>query len=233
MYIPQHSDKYAFAIGHRSIALPALTNSGPIGGITKRVLDLVVLLLALPFLLPLMLGVCLLMKCTDRGPLFYGHRRIGYNGKAFQCWKFRSMVTNGDEMLEAYLAAHPEQSAIWEAERKLDNDPRVTRVGAVLRKLSLDELPQVVNVLNGEMSLVGPRPVIEQELENYASSAPHYMRVRPGVTGLWQVVSGRSDTTYRDRVRLDRYYVSRWTLMMDLWILFRTIPAVLASRGAK
>ncbi len=141
------------------------------------------------------------------------------------------MVVNGDEILDAYLNENPEQREIWLRERKLEQDPRVTPIGRVLRKLSLDELPQLYNVLRGDMSIVGPRPVVLDELNNYATSRQHYLSARPGVTGLWQV-SGRSDTTYRERVKLDRYYVSNWNALLDIWILLRTVPAVLASRGA-
>ncbi len=204
----------------------------PVGGRVKRALDLLIVLAIAPFFAPLFLGLCLMIKLSDGGPLFYGHRRIGFGGREFRCWKFRSMVTNGDEVLERHLMRNPDQRAIWQEQRKLDDDPRVTSIGAVLRKLSLDELPQIVNVLTGEMSIVGPRPVVEDELENYGQSRFHYLQSRPGVTGMWQV-SGRSDVTYRERVRLDRFYVSNWRPMLDIWVLFMTIPAVLFAKGAR
>lgn len=204
----------------------------PIGGWSKRMFDLAILILFAPVMLPLIALVAIAILLTDRGPLFYGHERVGFDGRIFRCWKFRSMVTNGDAVLAEFLAANPQYQEVWELERKLDCDPRVTRVGKIIRKLSLDELPQLFNVLTGEMSLVGPRPVVTAELNNYASSVPHYMRARPGVTGLWQV-SGRSDISYKQRVQLDRYYVTHWNPEKDLWILLRTVPAVLASRGAK
>lgn len=141
------------------------------------------------------------------------------------------MVQNGDEVLERHFQKHPEDREIWLECRKLRNDPRVTPIGSVLRKLSVDELPQIINVLNGEMSLIGPRPVVHDELDHYGSSAPHYLRARPGVTGLWQV-SGRTDTSYKERVVLDRYYVTNWTFGTDIAILLRTVPAVAFSRGA-
>ena len=134
-------------------------------------------------------------------------------------------------MLERHLRENPAEAVIWNEQRKLVNDPRVTPVGAVLRKLSLDELPQLLNVLKGEMSLVGPRPIVQAELDHYAGSARHYLAARPGLTGLWQI-SGRSDTTYAERVRLDRFYVMNWSLWRDLRIIFLTIPAVALSRGA-
>lgn len=208
-----------------------MSASFPVGGAIKRMLDVaIVILICVPFSV-LFVGLVVMMKVTDKGPVFYGHKRIGFNGRHFNCWKFRTMVVNGDEMLDAYLNENPEQREIWLRERKLEQDPRVTPIGRVLRKLSLDELPQLYNVLRGDMSIVGPRPVVLDELNNYATSRQHYLSARPGVTGLWQV-SGRSDTTYRERVKLDRYYVSNWNALLDIWILLRTVPAVLASRGA-
>ncbi|ARJ68966.1 sugar transferase [Paracoccus contaminans] len=205
----------------------------PLGGAGKRLLDILLVILSLPLLLPLMAGIAVLLKLTSPGPLLYGHRRIGFQGRAFRCWKFRTMVVDGDRVLDRYLQAHPQEAAVWAAQRKLDNDPRVTRVGAVLRKLSLDELPQLLNVLSGEMSLVGPRPVVQAELdEHYGSAASAYLSARPGLTGLWQI-SGRSDTTYAERIRLDCRYVRRWTLWGDLRIILLTIPALALSRGAR
>lgn len=198
----------------------------------KRALDLVIVLAALPFLLPLLLGLVGMVKLSSPGPVLYGHKRVGRGGRSFRCWKFRTMVTNGDAVLADHLRRHPAARKLWEAERKLHDDPRVTPVGAVLRKLSLDELPQLLNVLSGEMSLVGPRPVVTDELEKYGRSSRHYLSVRPGLTGLWQV-SGRSDTSYRRRVVLDRSYVTRWSLLLDLRVLVMTIPAVLRSHGAR
>lgn len=179
-----------------------------------------------------MLGLALLIKGSDKGPLLYGHRRVGFKGREFKCWKFRTMVVNGDEILEQHFRKHPADLIIWNTQRKLTNDPRVTPIGRVLRKLSLDELPQLLNVLNGEMSLVGPRPVVQDELAHYGSTARFYLATRPGLTGLWQV-SGRSDTTYAERVRLDRHYVSRWNLLSDIRIIAKTVPALLSSKGAQ
>jgi exopolysaccharide production protein ExoY len=165
------------------------------------------------------------------GPIFYGHRRVGYRGRHFRCWKFRTMVVNGDAVLQKYLADNPEERSIWFTQRKLRNDPRVTPLGRVLRKLSLDELPQIINVLIGEMSFVGPRPIVDAELAMYRSSAGHYLRNRPGITGLWQV-SGRSDTSFTRRIALDRLYSQRWTVLADLRVLVWTIPAVVFAKGA-
>jgi exopolysaccharide production protein ExoY len=203
-----------------------------VGGLWKRGVDIGIAVMALVFLMPLMLGVALLVKLTSTGPVIFGHERIGFAGQRFRCWKFRTMVTDGERLLEAHFLKQPGERAIWLAERKLLNDPRITPVGAVLRKLSVDELPQLYNILLGQMSIVGPRPVVEDELENYQNSAGHYLRTRPGLTGLWQV-SGRNDTSYRKRVLLDRLYVRRWSMLLDMWIILRTVPAVLCSRGAR
>jgi exopolysaccharide production protein ExoY len=180
---------------------------------------------------PLFLMLVLLVKCSDGGKVIYGHRRIGRNGRIFRCLKFRTMVENGDEVLAAHLARNPRDREEWAATRKLQNDPRVTRVGAVLRKLSLDELPQIFNILRGEMSFVGPRPVVRDELLLYGTAASFYLKSRPGLTGLWQV-RGRNDVSYRTRVAFDRHYVENWSFAFDLKILIWTVPAVLSSRGS-
>ena len=211
----------------RRIAVPAV----PVGGQAKRALDLGLVLLGLLLLWPLIGGLVALLKLTDPGPVLYGHRRVGFGGREFRCWKFRTMVVDGDAVLERHFRDNPAAAATWNQQRKLVDDPRVTPLGAVLRKLSLDELPQLLNVLKGEMSLVGPRPVVQAELDHYGVSARHYLSARPGLTGLWQI-SGRSDTTYAERVRLDRFYVTNWALWRDLRIIFLTIPAVALSRGA-
>jgi exopolysaccharide production protein ExoY len=203
-----------------------------VGGLGKRALDIGIAVTALILLMPLMLGVALLVKLTSTGPVLFGHERVGFAGQRFRCWKFRTMLTNGECLLEEHFLKQPGERAIWLAERKLINDPRITPLGAVLRKLSVDELPQLYNILLGQMSIVGPRPVVAEELENYQHSAGHYLRTRPGLTGLWQV-SGRNDTSYRERVLLDRLYVRRWSMLLDMWIILRTVPAVLCSRGAR
>lgn len=202
-----------------------------IGGVFKRGFDVVGALAGIVVLSPLLLMLAALVKFSDGGRVFYGHARVGRNGSVFRCWKFRTMVENGDEVLAAYLSANPQERQQWEAIRKLQNDPRVTRIGLVLRKLSLDELPQVLNILSGEMSFVGPRPVVEDELELYGASAACYLQSRPGLTGLWQV-SGRNDVSYRKRVAFDRHYVENWSFAFDMKILARTVPAVFSSRGS-
>ena len=199
--------------------------------IAKRALDVIGAGLGLVLLSPFFLIVALLVR-ADGGPAFFAHQRVGRGGKLFGCLKFRSMVVDSQARLEALLASDPAARAEWEATRKLKNDPRITRIGRFLRSTSLDELPQLINVLRGEMSLVGPRPVQEAEIDRYyGASAAHYMAVRPGITGLWQV-SGRSETSYESRVALDVSYVSRPSMLADLSILLRTPVAVLSRRGA-
>ena len=199
--------------------------------IAKRALDIIGAGLGLVVLSPFFLIVALMVR-ADGGPAFYAHQRVGRGGKLFGCLKFRSMVIDSQARLEALLASNPAARAEWEATRKLKNDPRITRIGRFLRSTSLDELPQLINVLRGEMSLVGPRPVQEAEIDRYyGASAAHYMAVRPGITGLWQV-SGRSETSYESRVALDVAYVSRPSMLADLSILLRTPVAVLSRRGA-
>ena len=199
--------------------------------IAKRALDIIGAGVGLVLLAPFFLIVALMVR-ADGGPAFFAHQRVGRGGKLFGCLKFRSMVIDSQARLEALLANDPAARAEWEATRKLKNDQRITRIGRFLRSTSLDELPQLINVLRGEMSLVGPRPVQEAEIDRYyGASAAHYMAVRPGITGLWQV-SGRSETSYESRVALDVSYVSRPSLLADLSILLRTPVAVLSRRGA-
>lgn len=197
----------------------------------KRVMDAAGAAALLLLCLPAFLVLAALVK-LDGGPAFYAHQRIGRGGRSFGCLKFRSMVIDSDRRLAELLARDPAARAEWEATRKLKNDPRVTWVGRFLRATSLDELPQLINVLLGDMSLVGPRPVIAAELAAYyGAAAQHYMSVRPGITGPWQV-SGRSDTSYAQRVALDVAYATNPSLLNDIRILLRTPAAVLARRGA-
>ena len=199
--------------------------------LAKRALDIVGAGLGLVVLAPFFLIVAMMVR-ADGGPAFFAHQRVGRGGKLFGCLKFRSMVIDSQARLEDLLANDPAARAEWDATRKLKNDPRITRIGRFLRSTSLDELPQLINVLRGEMSLVGPRPVQEAEIDRYyGASAAHYMAVRPGITGLWQV-SGRSETSYESRVALDVAYVSRPSLLADIAILLRTPVAVLSRRGA-
>jgi Undecaprenyl-phosphate galactose phosphotransferase WbaP len=199
--------------------------------LVKRVMDLgLVVVFALPlFFLVALLG--LLIRLDSPGSLFYGHSRLGLAANRFRAWKFRSMMQDADRRLAEYLERHPELREEWEQDQKLKNDPRVTRVGRFLRKTSLDELPQLWNVLRGEMSLVGPRPIVEEEVKRYGPLFNLYTKVRPGLTGLWQV-SGRNDTTYAERVAMDAYYVRNWSPWLDLYILARTVWVVLFGKGA-
>ncbi|HDX6383788.1 TPA: sugar transferase, partial [Escherichia coli] len=165
------------------------------------------------------------------GPAIYGHERVGKSGKKFKCLKFRSMVINSKEVLETVLSNDPDAKKEWDATFKLKNDPRITTIGHFLRRTSLDELPQLFNVLRGEMSLVGPRPIITDELERYNEEVDYYLLSKPGMTGLWQV-SGRSDVDYDTRVYLDTWYVKNWSMWNDIAILFKTISVVLKKDGA-
>lgn len=202
----------------------------PLPCMLKRSFDVVVSATALLLLSPLMLGLVMWVK-RDGGPAFYAHMRIGRNKKVFPCLKFRSMVLNGDAVLSTHLAENPEARAEWNATQKLMNDPRITPAGKFLRKSSLDELPQLLNVLRGDMSLVGPRPIVNVEVAKYDGDIAHYYRVRPGVTGLWQV-SGRNDVSYPRRVHMDSWYVRNWSLWHDIAILCKTFPALLNRTGA-
>jgi exopolysaccharide production protein ExoY len=206
----------------------------PVGGSdlsVERLVDIALSISALIFLAPLMLLVALAVYIVDPGPVLFGHRRLGKDGRTFRCWKFRSMVVDADARLQALLASDPQARAEWEADHKLRNDPRVTRIGHFLRKSSLDELPQFFNVLMGEMSLVGPRPIVSDEVAKYGRYFANYCRVRPGITGLWQI-SGRNDISYRRRVAIDVAYVRSKSLALDLSILLLTVPRVVARRGS-
>jgi exopolysaccharide production protein ExoY len=186
---------------------------------------------ALIFLAPLMLVIALAVFAHDGGPVVFGHRRIGKDGKTFSCLKFRSMAVDAEQRLTDLLATDRDARAEWERDHKLRNDPRVTKLGAFLRRTSLDELPQLFNVLRGEMSLVGPRPIVAGEIVKYGRRFHHYCAVKPGITGIWQV-SGRNDTTYRARVAMDCIYAKSRSLGLDLAILVFTVPAVLQRRGS-
>jgi exopolysaccharide production protein ExoY len=200
------------------------------GAAAKRLLD-VVGALALALLLSPLLVVLVLALARDRGPILYSHSRTGRHGKSFGCLKFRTMVPNAEQVLRDLLHNDPALRREWLRDHKLRNDPRVTAVGRFLRRTSLDELPQLWNVLKGDMSLVGPRPVVREEWERYGRHLSTYLSAKPGITGLWQV-TGRSDASYRRRVALDSYYVRKRTLLMDVLILLRTVGVVLGGRGA-
>jgi Undecaprenyl-phosphate galactose phosphotransferase WbaP len=197
----------------------------------KRVVDLTLTLIGLLIALPFMALIALAIVLESGQPVFFSQERIGRGGRRFKVRKFRTMVVDADEVLRAYLATNPEARSEWEETRKLRRDPRVTRVGRFLRRASLDELPQLWNVLCGDMSLAGPRPIVEKEVSRYGSGFAFYMLTRPGLTGLWQV-SGRNDTTYRKRVELDVQYVRNWSPGLDFSLFLRTFGAVLRGTGA-
>ena len=179
----------------------------------------------------LFVAIATIVKLSSRGPILYQQTRYGRNGKVFGALKFRTMLPDAERALAVYLQAHPESQLEWARDQKLKNDPRVTRIGKWLRYLSLDELPQLLNVLTGDMSLVGPRPIVAAEIEKYGRGYDLYTRVRPGITGLWQV-SGRNNTTYEQRVSLDEYYVHNWSVWLDLYLLIRTFKVVCTAEGA-
>ena len=198
----------------------------------KRFLDIVLASMALAFVFPLLLLVALLIRLQDGGRAMYAQRRFGRNGQTFMCYKLRSMVMDADARLQEILQTDPNARAEWEHTQKLTHDPRITPLGHFIRKTSIDELPQLINVLRGEMSLVGPRPIVESEINKYGEHYRDYCAVRPGITGLWQV-EGRSNTTYEERVQLDVKYAHSRNFLGDIMIMLRTVPAVLFSRGAR
>ena len=199
--------------------------------IVKRIIDVAAIVICLPLLLPIFLILSILVKLTSRGPVFYAHKRVGKDGKEIKCWKFRSMCINSQEILEKILATDPVRRAEWEKDRKFQDDPRVTKFGKFLRRTSLDELPQLFNILTGSMSLVGPRPVTEPELVKYGKYKDYVLSVVPGLTGMWQV-SGRSDTGYEERISFDTYYIQNWSIFLDIWILIKTVWVVINGKGA-
>lgn len=197
----------------------------------KRLIDILLCIVAGIIVIPVSILIAFLVKITSRGPVFYGHPRVGKNGKIIKCWKFRSMCINSQEILEKILATDPVRRAEWEKDRKFQNDPRVTKFGKILRKTSLDELPQLWNIFVGEMSFIGPRPVTDGELEKYGDNADFILTVTPGLSGMWQI-SGRSDTGYEERVSLDTYYIQNWSVWLDVWIIIKTVWVVLRGKGA-
>jgi Undecaprenyl-phosphate galactose phosphotransferase WbaP len=198
----------------------------------KRALDLLGTVIGGVLINPLVFAIAVLIKFDSPGPAFYGHRRLGAGGKHFLCWKFRTMHVNAERLLDKHLQDNPFLRAEWEQNQKLRDDPRVTRVGHFLRQTSLDELPQLWNVLRGEMSLTGPRPIVDAEVPKYGEVYKLYKRIKPGMSGFWQV-SGRSNTSYAERVEMDSYYVRNWSVWLDLIILARTVKSVALGRGAR
>ncbi|WP_210522650.1 undecaprenyl-phosphate galactose phosphotransferase WbaP [Pantoea ananatis] len=229
--VPLYGTDMSFIFSHEVMILRVSNNLAKHSSrFLKRSFDIVVASLLLLFLAPVFALLCYMVK-RDGGNAIYGHERIGQDGRKFKCLKFRSMVTNSKEVLESLLATSEEARREWDKDFKLKKDPRITRIGGFLRKTSLDELPQLWNVIRGEMSLVGPRPVIEAELERYAGDVDYYLMAKPGMTGLWQV-SGRNDIDYDTRVYFDSWYVKNWALWTDIAILFKTAGVVFRRDGA-
>ena len=229
--IPVAGMQAQYVVGIDTILL--VDHSDPAGNLTKvakRGFDICVSGAILAVAAVPLLALAALVA-VDGGSPFFGHERVGMGGRRFRCLKLRTMVRNPEEVLARHLEANPAARVEWERDRKLRDDPRVTRLGSILRKSALDELPQLVNVLKGDMSLVGPRPITPEELGRYGDAAVRYLAVRPGITGLWQV-SGRNDVSYEHRVALDAWYVRNWSAWNDLVILVRTVPALLSRRGA-
>lgn len=222
--LPQINRTYA-------VALDGVRTRPQRGSRAVRVADIAIALAALLFIAPLLLTIAVLIALQDGGPVLFGHERVGRNGRSFRCLKFRSMVVDADGQLSRLLASNPDARLEWQAGHKLRQDPRTTALGRFLRRSSLDELPQLLNVLRGEMSIVGPRPIVAGEVVRYGRYIRHYFAVRPGITGLWQV-SGRSNTSYRRRVACDVHFARRATVGGYIGILARTIPAVLTRTGS-
>ncbi|MDR3302122.1 MAG: undecaprenyl-phosphate galactose phosphotransferase WbaP [Spirochaetaceae bacterium] len=197
----------------------------------KRLIDISIVVIGGIIITPILLLIALLIKITSAGPAIYGHKRMGINGKQFVTYKFRTMVLDADKKLKELLEKNPSARKEWDEAQKIKNDPRVTGLGKFLRKTSLDEFPQIINVLKGDMSLVGPRPIVEDEINKYGEDFKRIFSVKPGITGLWQV-SGRSETNYADRVSFDTYYIQNWSVWLDLWVLHKTISVVIAGKGA-
>jgi lipopolysaccharide/colanic/teichoic acid biosynthesis glycosyltransferase len=223
-------------VSHETMKVPRIEKLGtPVkvgtsySTIGKRLLDIAIVLTSMWILVPVIL-VCSAITMLDGKSPFFGHRRVGRDGVEFRCWKVRSMVADAEVRLAAHLKADPVARAEWEATRKLKNDPRITRFGRFIRKTSLDELPQILNVLLGTMSIVGPRPIVRDELTLYGRHTNSYLQLRPGITGLWQV-SGRNEVSYDERVAFDREYNATLSFFRDIAIIWRTVRVVLARSG--
>ena len=199
--------------------------------VIKRFMDLSIVLLGGIIALPFLLLTALIIKCSSKGPVLFKQKRLGINGKHFYAYKFRTMAIDAQQQLQQLLESDPELRKEWEENHKLQNDPRITKIGKFLRHTSIDEFPQLINILKGEMSLVGPRPIVDDEIEKYGEDYDRVFSVKPGLTGLWQV-SGRSDANYLDRVAYDIYYLQSWSVWLDLWIIFKTFGVVLFGKGA-
>ena len=197
----------------------------------KYCLDFILAIILFVLLFPINLIIILILKIFTKGSVFFKHKRIGRNGKEFVLYKFRTMKESRDKILNEYFIKYPEAKLEWKNNHKLRNDPRITQVGYFLRDFSLDEIPQILNIIKGDMSFVGPRPIVREEIEKYGIHFNNYKRCRPGLTGLWQV-SGRNDTTYKERIDFDMYYIKNKSFLLDMKILLKTIPVVLSRKGA-
>ena len=195
----------------------------------KRVIDVILASVALILLSPLFAIIAIAIKIDSKGPVFFAHKRIGKNGKIIKLYKFRSMVINAEELIKSFT---PEQMREYKENYKLTNDPRITKVGKFLRKTSLDELPQLINIINGDLSIIGPRPVVADELEKYGVNKDKFLSVTPGLTGYW-AANGRSNTTYEQRMEMELYYIDNLSLKMDIKMFFKTILSVLKKEGAR
>lgn len=194
----------------------------------KRVIDVILASIALILLSPLFAIIAIAIKIDSKGPVFFAHKRIGKNGKIIKLYKFRSMVINAEELIKSFT---PEQMKEYKENYKLTNDPRITKVGKFLRKTSLDELPQLINIINGDLSIIGPRPVVADELEKYGVNKDKFLSVTPGLTGYW-AANGRSNTTYEQRMKMELYYIDNLSLKMDIKVFFKTILSVVKKEGA-
>ena len=195
----------------------------------KRVIDVILASVALILLSPLFAIIAIAIKIDSKGPVFFAHKRIGKNGKIIKLYKFRSMVINAEELIKSFI---PEQMREYKENYKLTNDPRITKVGKFLRKTSLDELPQLINIINGDLSIIGPRPVVADELEKYGVNKDKFLSVTPGLTGYW-AANGRSNTTYEQRMEMELYYIDNLSLKMDIKVFFKTILSVVKKEGAR
>jgi len=197
--------------------------------VVKRFLDIFLSLIGLVLLSPIFLIIAIIIKIDSKGPIFFVHNRIGERGKPFGIYKFRTMVDNAEDLIKKFT---PEQKAEFERSYKLEKDPRVTKIGNFLRKTSLDELPQILNILKGELSIIGPRPIVQAELEKYGDDKEKFLSVKPGLTGYW-AANGRSDTSYEERIQMELYYVDNMSFWLDIKIFFKTIFAVIKKEGAR
>ena len=229
---PMSSVEPAILFSEKILMLNLRNNlSRPYNRVIKRIFDLTLTIIGGLMISPVLLGIAIAVGIDNRGRIIFAHKRVGAAGKKFPCYKFQTMVPDAEAKLKKYLAENPEAQREWNETFKLTNDPRVTKLGNFLRRTSLDELPQLWNVIRGEMSLVGPRPIVQAEVPRYGKNIREYYMVLPGITGMWQV-SGRSDTTYPERVAMDTWYVRNWSVWIDLMYLFKTVKAVFTGKGA-